>query len=174
MSTIQIVLIIIVGILLLVLGIYKGYGLLILLGLAVAIFGLYQSYQKTVAFEEEINQKLITPYFTLISEGNIEEAYAKFTTKAYKAKYALADYQANYQRLQTEKGKLNRWKIFGKEESTNIIDGSSLLRVKVDCYFGESNYFINIALDLKTDAQSNYKVDGFFMKNLTGGYPGPW
>jgi len=172
MSTIQIVLIIVVGIALLVLGIYKGYGLLILLGLGVVIFGLYQSYQKTKDFKEELNQKLVTPYFTLISEGKTEEAYQRFTTENYKAKYSLADYQANYQRLQKERGKLHKWKIFNTSESTNIVSGLTLLRVNVDCYFGD--YFINISLDLTSDAQSNYKVDGFFMKNLIGGYPGPW
>jgi uncharacterized membrane protein len=174
MSTIQIILIIVIGILLLALGIYKGYGLLVLLGLVTVILGLYKSYQKTTAFNEELNQKLVTPYFTLISEGKTEEAYQKFTTDRYKAQYALADYQANYQRIERERGRLNRWKVFDREETYNVIDGSRLLRVKVDCYFGEKNYFINIVLELTKDAQGNYKVDGFFMKNLIGGYPGPW
>jgi hypothetical protein len=123
---------------------------------------------------EELNQKLVTPYFTLISEGKTEEAYQKFTTDRYKAQYALADYQANYQRIERERGRLNRWKVFDREETYNVIDGSRLLRVKVDCYLGEKNYFINIVLELTKDAQGNYKVDGFFMKNLIGGYPGPW
>jgi hypothetical protein len=174
MSTIQIVLIIVIGILLLVLGIYKGYGWLILAGLAVVIFGLYQSYQKTVAFREELNQKLITPYFTLISEGKAEEAYQKLTTESYKTKYALTDYQANYQRLQKEQGKIYKWEVIVVTQSSNIIDGSSLLRVGIDCNFEKDNHLINIVLDVVADEQGNYKVDNFFMKNLSGGYPGPW
>ena len=172
MSTIQIILIIVAGIALLVLGIYKGYAWLILFGLGVVVFGLYKSYQKTMAFNDELNQKLVTPYFTLISEGKTEEAYQKFTTDAYKAKYILADYQANYQRLEKEKGKPNQWKVVNIQEISNVMDGSSFLRMQVDCYFGE--YFINIALDLTIDAQGNYKINDFFMKNLIGGYPGPW
>jgi hypothetical protein len=110
----------------------------------------------------------------MISEGKEEEAYQKFTTESYKTKYTLADYQANYQRLQKEQGKLYKWKVVVTNQSKNVFDGSFLLRVGIDCNFEKDNHLINIVLDVVANEQGNYKVDNFFMKNLSGGYPVPW
>jgi hypothetical protein len=137
-------------------------------------YGIYYHVVKAPKNRAQDEQALFAPYFTALSEGQINAAWERFTTPRYKALFPLERYRQHWEQVFAKRGRITKRVLAAANDAYEATTKRTYESVKYQLTF-ERDY-VQAVNEVVPDAGGNPRIDWAGRHELTSSLtaPEPW
>ena len=137
-------------------------------------YGIYYHLFKAPKNRARDEQALFAPYFTALSEGQIDAAWERFTTPRYKARFPLDRYRQHWEQVFAKRGRITERVLAVANDAYEVVTKRTYESVSYKLTF-EHDYVLAI-YQVIPDAEGNPRIDWAGRHEMASSFtaPEPW